>query len=172
MPKFLRRFQVLGLTFPLTLAACVDLTAPGNGAPPPEPEPSAAPAEAAPAPTPAPTPAPAPTAAEDQIGTAHLLVQYKGSERADKGVTRSKEEARKLANEALAKAKKGQDFAALVGQYSDEPGAKSRGGALPKFGRSSAFDQTFKDAAFKLKPGELSPVVETKFGFHVIKRIE
>ncbi|MES1184693.1 MAG: peptidylprolyl isomerase [Myxococcales bacterium] len=171
MPKLLRRFQVVGLTLPLTLAACVDLTAPGNGAPPPEPEPSAAPAQAEPAPAP-PTPAPAPTAAEEQIGTSHLLVQYKGSERADKSITRSKDEARKLANEALAKAKKGQDFAAVVGQYSDEPGAKARGGALPKFGRGSAFDQTFKDAAFKLKPGELSPVVETKFGFHVIKRTE
>jgi hypothetical protein len=171
MPKLLRRFQVVGLTLPLTLAACVDLTAPGNGAPPPEPESSAAPAQAEPAPAP-PTPAPAPTAAEEQIGTSHLLVQYKGSERADKSITRSKDEARKLANEALAKAKKGQDFAAVVGQYSDEPGAKARGGALPKFGRSSAFDQTFKDAAFKLKPGELSPVVETKFGFHVIKRTE
>jgi hypothetical protein len=169
MPKLLRRFQVVGLTLPLTLAACVDLTAPGNGAPPPEP--SAAPAQAEPAPAP-PTPAPAPTAAEEQIGTSHLLVQYKGSERADKSITRSKDEARKLANEALAKAKKGQDFAAVVGQYSDEPGAKARGGALPKFGRSSAFDQPFMHAALKLNPAELSPVVDTMFGYHLKKRTE
>ena len=172
MPKLPRRFQVVGLALPLILVACVDLTVPGNGAPPPEPEPEPAAPAAAEAAAPAPTPAPAPAAAEEQIATSHLLVQYKGSERADKSITRSKDEARKLANEALAKAKKGQDFAAVVGQYSDEPGAKARGGVLPKFGRSSAFDQTFKDAAFKLKPGELSGVVETKFGFHVIKRTE
>jgi hypothetical protein len=155
----------------LSLCACAALTEPGSGAPPPEPEPEPAAAPSA-APTPPPTAAPAPTAQEQQIGTSHLLVQYKGSERAAPTVTRTKEEARKRANEALAKAKKGQDFSALVGQYSDEPGAGARGGVLPKFGRSSAFDETFKDAAFKLKPGEISGVVETKFGFHVIKRTE
>ena len=175
MPQFFRKWsrsQALGVALPLLLAACADLTAPGNGAPPPQPEPVAAapsaPADAAPPP---PSAAPAPPA-EPQIGTSHVLIQYKGSERAPATITRSKEEAKKLAGEVLAKAKKGQDFGALAGQYSDEPGAKARGGALPKFSKSSPFAQPFKDAAFLLKPGEISPVVETSFGFHIIKRTE
>lgn len=154
----------------LALSGCADLTAPGRGAPNPEPAAAAEPAAAVAQPTPqAAPPAPPP---EAQIGTSHVLIMYKGSERAPASVTRTKEQARKLALEVLTKAKKGQDFAALAGQYSDEPGAKGRGGALPKFGLSSGFAQPFKDAAFKLKPSEISEVVETSFGFHIIKRTE
>lgn len=92
--------------------------------------------------------------------------------RADPKIVRSKEEAKKLASEILAKAKKGQDFAALAKQYSDEPGAKERAGNLGKFRRASMV-KPFADAAFALKPGEVSSeVVETQFGFHVIKRTE
>jgi len=100
-----------------------------------------------------------------------VLIQYKGSMRADPKVTRSKEEAKKLASEVMAKAKKGQDFAGLARQYSDEPGAKDRAGSLGKFARQ-AMVKPFADAAFALKPGEISEVVETQFGFHVIKRTE
>jgi parvulin-like peptidyl-prolyl isomerase len=97
---------------------------------------------------------------------------YKGSQRAPATITRSKDEARKLAADVLAKVKKGQDFAALAKQHTDEAVGKDRGGALPKISKSSAFAQAFKDAAFRLKVGEVSDVVETPFGFHVIKRTE
>lgn len=100
-----------------------------------------------------------------------MLIAYKGALRAAPTVTRSKEEARKLAAEVLAKAKAGQDFGALATQYSDDPSAKQNKGSLGKFGRSSMV-KPFSDAAFALKPGELSSVVETDFGFHVIKRTE
>ncbi len=168
--------RALALALLLPLAACASLTEPGNGAPPPAPdEPTADAAVAAAAqpapPTPAAPPPPAP-AAEEQIATSHLLVQWKGSQRAPATITRTKEEARKRADEALAKIKKGQDFATVVGDYSDEPGAKQRGGVLPKFGRSSAFDPRFKEGAFKLKAGEVSGLVESDFGYHVIKRTE
>jgi parvulin-like peptidyl-prolyl isomerase len=154
---------------PLSLAACADLTSPGSGAPPLQPEPVAEkPAE--PSPTPAPTPAPAPTA-EEQVAASHVLIQYKGSMRAAPTITRSKDEAKKLAADVMAKAKKGQDFAALAKQYSDEPGAKDRAGALGKFSKAQMV-KPFADAAFALKPGEISNVVETDFGFHVIKRTE
>lgn len=166
-PRF--RFPALPLLLAVAAAGCADLTEPGAGAPP------AAAAEPAAAPAPTPTPPPAPTAPaqqEEQIATSHILVMYKGSMRAPANITRTKEEARKRAAEVLAKVKKGGDFAALAKEYTDEAAGKDRGGALPKFGRSSGFVQPFKDAAFALKPGQVSDLVETDFGFHIIKRTE
>ena len=106
-----------------------------------------------------------------QIAAQHLLVQYKGSMRAAPAVERTKEQAKARAEEALKKAKGGGNFDALVGEYSDEPGAGERKGQLGKFSRQ-AMVKPFSDAAFKLKVGELSGLVETDFGYHVIKRTE
>jgi parvulin-like peptidyl-prolyl isomerase len=120
------------------------------------------------APTP-PTPAAAPTAQGQEFGARHLLVQYKGSQRAAPGVTRTEEEAKTRATEAMKKAKGGAKFEDLVKEYSDEPNAAQRGGDLGKFRRGSMVPD-FQNAVEKLKVGEVSDLVKTPFGYHVILR--
>lgn len=106
-----------------------------------------------------------------EISARHLLVSYKGGLRASPGIGRSKGEALARAEQAHQRAVAGEDFVALVKEYSDEPGAAERGGDLGKFDRQSMVP-AFANAAFALKVGEVSAVVETQFGFHVILRTE
>lgn len=135
------------------------------------------PATSATMPAPAPPPPPSATAAAasapptvpDAIAAQHVLVAYKGAEKAPKGVTRSKADAKKRAEEVATKAKSGTDFSSLVAEYSDDPAAKERQGSLGKFTREK-MAKPFSDAAFQLKVDETSGPVETPFGFHVIKR--
>lgn len=66
---------------------------------------------------------------------------------------------------------KGENFSMLAKLYSQDPGSASKGGELGFFGRESMVAE-FESAAFALKPGEVSPIVETQFGFHIIQLIE
>ena len=105
----------------------------------------------------------------ERVTASHILIQYKGSMRAGADVTRSKDEARKLAEKLVADAKKPDaDFAALAAEHSDGPSGP-KGGSLGTFERGQMVP-AFDDAVFPLKPGQVSGVVETDFGFHVILR--
>lgn len=104
-----------------------------------------------------------------EVEAAHILLMYKGSERAPMTVTRTKEEAKQEIEDLLKQVKDGTDFGELAKQYSDCP-SKAKGGVLGKFGKG-AMVKEFEDAAFTLKKGKVSDVVETPFGFHIIKRI-
>jgi NIMA-interacting peptidyl-prolyl cis-trans isomerase 1 len=129
---------------------------------------AAAPAIASASPLPVP---PAPASPPDTVIAQHLLVAYRGAKRAPKGVTRSKVEARARAEEARAKIAAGTTFEDAVAAYSDDAGSAERLGSVGKFHRAD-MDPAFSAAAFGLKVGAVSDVVETPFGFHVIKRTQ
>ncbi|HEX9108183.1 MAG TPA: peptidylprolyl isomerase [Longimicrobiales bacterium] len=80
----------------------------------------------------------------------------------------AKKVARAQADSILAKIRAGEDFAALAKHYSEDPGTKEKGGDLGWFRRGQMV-QSFEDAAYQLVPGEVSGVVESPFGFHIIK---
>ena len=84
------------------------------------------------------------------------------------------EEKKKEAKEKIEKIQKevnapGADFGALAEKYSDCPSGKRSKGSLGAFPRTGAMVEPFAKAAFELKPGEISDIVETRFGYHLIK---
>ena len=99
----------------------------------------------------------------EQIKAAHILLRV--AESADES-TRQKR--RDLGNELLKQLKDGADFSKLARTHSDDQGTAKAGGELGYFGRGIMVS-SFEDAAFALKPGQLSTLVETPFGFHIIK---
>ena len=107
----------------------------------------------------------------EEFGARHLLVQYKGAMRAAPSITRTEDEAKVRATEAMKKARGGANFTDVVKEYSDEPGAAQKGGDLGKF-RKGQMVPAFQDAVEKLKVGEISDLVKTQFGYHVILRTQ
>jgi parvulin-like peptidyl-prolyl isomerase len=119
----------------------------------------------------APPAAPAEPVAPPELATAsHILIRYAGAVRTGPEVTRTKEEARKLAEQIDKKAKaKNADFATLANDYTEDPSGKGQGGKLGTFPKGRMVPE-FDKPVFSMAPGEVSDVIETGFGFHVIKR--
>jgi parvulin-like peptidyl-prolyl isomerase len=100
----------------------------------------------------------------------HVLYMYKGSARSQ--ATRSKEEAKKLADEALAKIKADPafDFGKLAEEVSDCPSGKQAKGDLDFSPRQGGMVEEFAAVLYKIpKVGDYSDVVETPFGYHILK---
>jgi len=99
----------------------------------------------------------------EQVRASHILLHFaKDTPPDQKAAQKAK------AEEALAKARSGSDFGALAREYSQDPGSAQRGGDLGYFekGRMVA---PFDKAAFSMKVGAISDIVETDFGYHIIK---
>lgn len=106
---------------------------------------------------------------EAQIKASHILIAYKGSERAAETVTRTKEEALAEAERILTEVKAAPaDFGTLAEKYSDDASAKGKGGDLGFFGKGQMAKE-FETAAFALGKDQISEAVESPFGYHIIK---
>lgn len=103
-------------------------------------------------------------AALEERRASHILIAAPASAPATE-----REAAKKKAQEILAQVKQSPDkFAEIARQQSQDPGSKDKGGDLDFFTRG-AMTKPFEDAAFALKKGEISDVVESDFGYHIIR---
>ena len=98
----------------------------------------------------------------ERVKASHILIKVDPEAEASQ-----KAEAKKKIDLVQAKLQKGEDFGALAKEYSEGPSAPE-GGDLGYFTRGQMV-KPFEDAAFAMKPGEVSGVVETQFGYHLIK---
>jgi len=126
--------------------------------------------------------APPPAGAEaEHIQVQHILIAFSGT-LPGKNVTRTQDEAKKLAYDILARAKKGEDYDAMVKQYTDvsAPGiyAMSNRGVQPAQGEypREGMVPAFGDVGFKLKVGEFGIAdydpKTSRYGYHIIKRVK
>jgi peptidyl-prolyl cis-trans isomerase D len=100
---------------------------------------------------------------DEQRRASHILITAEGSDKAA---------ARKTADQLLAQAKaRPGDFEKLARENSKDPGSAAQGGDLGFFGKGMMV-KPFEEAVFRLKPGETSEIVESDFGFHIIKLTE
>lgn len=100
---------------------------------------------------------------DDKITVKHILIMPEEENEESKNAAKAK------AEEVLAKVKAGEDFDALIEKYNEDPGSTDAGYT---FAQDGSMVKEFEEAAFKLEVGETSDIVETSYGYHIIKRIE
>jgi peptidyl-prolyl cis-trans isomerase D len=99
----------------------------------------------------------------EQVRASHILLKTEGKDEA---------EVRKQAEDVLKQAKApGADFAALAKKYSEDEGSKDKGGDLDYFSKGRMVPE-FETAAFAMQPGQISDLVKSQYGFHIIKVID
>jgi peptidyl-prolyl cis-trans isomerase C len=99
----------------------------------------------------------------EMVRARHILIKVDKSASVE-----DKDKAKEKLEGILKRIKAGEDFAKLATEASDDPGSKIKGGDLGFFPKGRMVPP-FEQAAFSLKPGEISEIVETPFGFHIIK---
>lgn len=104
----------------------------------------------------------------DQVRASHILLMYQGS--ASSSATRSKEDAATQIADLKSQIEGGADFSEIARSNSDCPSG-AQGGDLGSFGRGQMVPE-FETATFAMNVGDLSDVVETSFGYHLIQRTE
>jgi parvulin-like peptidyl-prolyl isomerase len=109
----------------------------------------------------------------DSARVRHILISYKGAERAGEEITRTKEQAKSLADNILKDIKSGKvKMENIVEKYTDDPGSKTGNkGDYGWFTEESGFVQEFKDAGFK-NPKGATVICETSFGYHIIQVLD
>jgi len=104
---------------------------------------------------------------DEQRRASHILIGFGVS-----ATPQAKQEAKKKAEAVLVEVKKkGSNFEALAKKYSQDPGSAEKGGDLGLFGRG-AMGKPFEDAVFSMTPGAVSDLVESEYGYHIIKLTE
>lgn len=100
---------------------------------------------------------------EDKTATVrHILLSTRGKSDEEKAEVKKKMEG------LLERARGGEDFAKLAEEYTEDPGSKAKGGLYEKFGRGQMV-KPFEDASFDLPIGSISDLVETEYGYHIVK---
>src|SRR6266571_9277842 len=107
----------------------------------------------------------------ETVRAAHILLSTRDASTGQEMSEETKKEKRQQIEKILERAKKGEEFAALAREYSDDPGSKNAGGEYT-FARGQFRNPEFESAAFALKTNEISGVVTTAFGYHIIKLYE
>ncbi len=102
----------------------------------------------------------------EMIRVKHILIKTSAS-----APEEEKNKAKAKAEEVLKRVKGGEDFSKLAAEVSDDSGTKDKGGDLDFFPRGTMIP-AFEEVAFSLKPGETSGLVETEYGYHIIKMEE
>ena len=95
----------------------------------------------------------------------HILLRTQGKSEEEKAEIRKKMEG------LLERARSGEDFAALAKEYSEDPGSKMNGGLYENFEKGTMVEP-FEDAAFSVPIGEISDIVETSYGYHILKIVD
>lgn len=99
----------------------------------------------------------------EMVRARHILIKV------DKSASdEDRKKAKEKAEEILKRIKNGEDFAKLASEFSDDPATKEKRGDLGFFPKDRMV-KSFEKAAFSLNPGEVSDIVETHFGYHIIK---